>query len=220
MIDLEITVDASDLERWELVPPKAIGDMLKIVAAEGMGLMRERVAKGESLTGGAFKTYDPDYQDRKSRAGRMGENYWLRLSGWMWKTQKVFVEKVGDVIRAVITFEGMRPQVSIGDPAKGSAFRRTARSQRGGFEGTWRKKEAQRRSKARAQGKATGRRLTVNIDKGDMVSSATVAEANDRLRPFIGFNPTEADRLAAVFSDLLDAVLEGVGKALDMVRKS
>jgi|GEM_PF-3462776 len=175
MIDLELTVDTSDLEKWEIFTEKQKKRALKIVAAEGMVLMRERVKRGEQLEGGTFKAYDPDYQDRKQRAGRMGSNYWLRLSGWMWKTQKALIERVGDILRAVITFEGMRPRVKFNAAAK----------------------------QKKGQGKA---RLAVNIDSGDMVSSATVAEANDRLRPFIGFNQKEADRLAAVFSEALDKV--------------
>lgn len=172
MFDVDLDVDMSELEGWELFSEQEKKEALTAAASEAMVLMRERVAKGESLEGGTFKAYDPDYQDRKQRAGRMGENYWLRLSGWMWKTQKVMVRRVGDVMRATITFEGMRPRVK---------FNAAARQKKG-------------------QGKA---KLAVNIDRGDMVNSATIAEANDRLRPFIGLTEAERERVVEVIREAL-----------------
>jgi len=174
VFDVEFTVDLSELENWEVVTEKEKRAAVRAGAAEAMILIRERVKRGESLEGGSFKAYSPSYQDRKSRAGRMGQNYWLRLSGWMWRTQKVIVRRVGDVLRGTVTFEGMRPRVKFNAAAK----------------------------QKKGQGKAS---LAVNIDSGDMVSSATIAEANDRLRPFIGLTDPEVEQV-------VDAIREALAK--------
>lgn len=83
---------------------------LRRAAARFMGLRRQRVRKGRATNGARFAAYSRSYYDRKRRAGRIARGSWLRLSGAMWRSERVFFGREGKAIVATITFDGMRPQ--------------------------------------------------------------------------------------------------------------
>jgi len=220
MIDLQIDFDTRELDQWEIFNERQKRSTLKVVAAHYMLLQRQRVNRGESLAGGQFKDYSPGYRDRKTRAGRMGESFWMRLSGQMLRSQHVTIDRRGDTLQARVFFDGTRPVAKIVDPAKRSAYRRTSRSQRGSFEGDWRRgraKREQRRARA-GRGIAVGKpgynqrmasRLTVALDSGRMVSNAQLAARNDLVRPFVGMNRREVEELIRVFKQQLFSAPRG-----------
>uniref|UniRef100_A0A6M3XGZ3 Tail protein n=1 Tax=viral metagenome TaxID=1070528 RepID=A0A6M3XGZ3_9ZZZZ len=103
MSKLRVTVNAKGLDT-KLLSEQAIRDALRGVGYKYMLQVRKRTERGESVDGGTFKPYSPKYEERKTLAGRMGRNYWLRMTGQMMSSMIVSV--VGRMV--TVTFEGTR----------------------------------------------------------------------------------------------------------------
>lgn len=211
-LNLNISLDVSQLIDWDLVPAKDVKKALRAATASYMLDQRKNIKAGRTVGGVPFVKYSHQYLDKKTRAGRMSgpsgsvdnikgaSSYWLRLTGQMMRSQKARFKKFGKGYQATVAFEGMQAPAAFSDPYKKSAYKRATRSQRGGFESTWRAKEQARKARIRTKydtaarsqrgglSRETERRLTVNFVPGDMQSSAFIAWQNDKYRPFIGMN--------------------------------
>jgi len=177
VIDLNFHVDTRALQKWALLKPGTKRKTLRKLAGHYMLLVRERVKKGLDVGGAPFRAYSPGYERRKRRAGRMKENYWLRLTGKMMRSQKAKYRKRGKNYQATISFEGTRPQAK--------------------FEGKGRGRIDQKQAK-------TGAGLTVNLAQGEMVSNAYIAAKNDDIRAFVGVNGNELEELRRLFLELIE----------------
>lgn len=171
MSKLRVTVNTKGLNT-KLLSEQAIRDALRGVGYKYMLQVRKRTERGESVDGGTFKPYSPKYEEQKTLAGRMGRNYWLRMTGQMMSS--MIVNVVGRMV--AVTFEGTRMVQSF----RGGGKRRA-----------W-LKEAARLGSMRAEASLAGTSpLTYSDRPGGQVSNALIAWANDRIRPFVGVNQKE-----------------------------
>ena len=183
MIDLNITMDLSQLVNWEVVTKKEIKEGLQAAAASYMLDQRKNMRRGVDVNGAKFAKYSKRYLDLKTRAGRMSgpsgsvdnikgaSSYWLRLTGQMMRSQKVRFKIAAKGGTATIAFEGMQAPAAFSSSGRASKYATSG-------------KDIKRAQRARDD-----RRLVVNFTKGDMQSSAFIAWKNDRIRKFVGMNP-------------------------------
>ncbi len=66
-----------------------------------------------------MKKYHPGYHFAKLEAGRMGENYWLRLTGKMLRSQKISVKRKGGCLEMEVGFTGTRARSRFKARARG-----------------------------------------------------------------------------------------------------
>jgi len=78
--------------------------------------IRQRTKQGVGFDGSTFPSYDPEYEDQKRRAGRMGESFWLRLSGDLFKSLQIKYSKAKQSIS--MYFQGQHTSYSFSGPAK------------------------------------------------------------------------------------------------------
>lgn len=188
---IRVTVNTRGLDK-KLMTEEVVKQALRRTGMKYMLQVRRRVKRGESVDGGAFKPYSQSYEENKAAAGRLGSNYWLRMTGQMLSSMVVNV--IGKLM--TVTFEGTRMSQSFRDPAKQRAFQKTSRSQRGGFESIWRAGRRKRAERREARGASKKGRLTYSDNEnGKEVSNALLAWVNDKLRPFVGVNEKELAEL-------------------------
>jgi hypothetical protein len=103
MAKMRVSVDTGALD-MRLLTPEGIRESLRKTGYKYMLQVRKRTRRGESVDGGSFRPYSPAYAENKQQAGRMGRNYWLRMTGQMLSSMVVNV--IGRVM--TVTFEGTR----------------------------------------------------------------------------------------------------------------
>jgi len=178
-VSIKTKFDLGEIEKFSMIPKDAARSAFQLVADEYMLDVRENVDAGKTPDGKPLKVYDPKYAALKRRAGRTVDSSKpdLTLTDAMWKAMVALVSPDGR--RMTVSFPGNHPNTRFRS-AKGPAKGRTR--------------------------SAPGQSLTVSRTKGAILTSI-IAEANDRLRPFIGVSPTGLQRLFKLF-------LRSVSKAL------
>jgi hypothetical protein len=213
MIEVNIHFELSEIDSYEMIPEGAKQKAFELVADEYMLLQRELLERGVTADGRPMKPYTEAYKDKKQRAGRMGEGYWLTLTGKMLRSQSVLVKHSGKVSTTlVVGFKGTRKGSQIETSEKGAKARflkRTSRSQRGGYNRNLadrRRRAVNRasRSQRAGAGRAFDQAMSVVNAKGS-VSNSIMAEANDKLRPFVGVSQANLDRLFNTYVGIIEA---------------
>jgi len=120
MVAIKIKVDTRALAKFKALPDEFKRKAMKRVGQEFILSVVEDVNKGIDINGRAFKPYDPKYGNKKERAGRMGENFWLRLTGKMINSMSA----TSDKNRTVVLFRGQRPSVSFRNPSRAKKKKR------------------------------------------------------------------------------------------------
>lgn len=220
MISVEIRFEMSEIDSYEMIPKAAKQKAFELVADDYMLLQRELIDRGVTAAGGPMKAYTKEYRDKKQRAGRMGEGFWLTLTGKMLRSQSILIKHRGDISTTlVVGFRGTRKGSQIESSAKGAkrrSYARAKRNQRGGFDADFARKQATARRRAigrasRSQrsgaGRAFDQQMSVVNAKGS-VANTILADANDRLRPFIGVSQASLDRLFNTYVGIIEAAGE------------
>jgi len=124
LLKIKISVDLSGLQKFDLYSPAQLDRAIRAATGAYMERQRDLVNKGLDIHGKPFAPYDPpatkrgSYADKKSRAGRMQSNYWLRLTGQMWRHQRVRYRKGKGFRQSIISFEGMQSQARFSSPRR------------------------------------------------------------------------------------------------------
>lgn len=189
MIDIQIEFDVSEVKEgnWKFLREKRQKDALGRGAGKYLSLQSRRINRREDLNGSAFRQYSERYRDIKTRAGRMGENYMLRLTGRMMRSRTVSFVRDALGLSARISFDGSRPAGKIGRGAPGAQKRTRLRTA----------------SRGVSKGRVASHNLVVRDSMGDMVQNSFLAWVNHKLRPFIGFTNEERDKIFVAMSKIL-----------------
>jgi len=208
-LDINISIDVSQLVDWEVVPKATLKRAMQEASATYMENQRSLLRKGRDVSGASFREYTLDYWSKKKLAGRMGENYWLRLTGQLLRSQRVKVKQGKKFVQATISFEGMHTPSEFTNPydkkaarRKKAKWERTKRSEAGAFEYAWGRSERVRRLERSTE----AHRLTVNLSKGEKTPNAFIAWQNHRRRPFIGMS---GKTMAKVWRSFAKVVKQG-----------
>jgi hypothetical protein len=192
MIQVEVTVDLSSIEALATEIENSLMSALSVVAAKYLLLQRQRIAAGKSVDGAPFLSYSPGYRNQKTEAGRMGANFWLRLTGEMLRSQIVVPGAlVGSAATVSVEFEGMHAPTEF----------------------IWRKKPKKGKGD-RVYTKTVQARIVSDRKKeSQMIPNALLAAVNDELRPFVGVSSKELDKLEKTFANaILEAIVSGISR--------
>jgi hypothetical protein len=124
IVPLDVVVDLGGLDKWEIMTEREKAGALRDVAGRYLQLQTENINRGVDMHGRPFRAYSPGYAALKARAGRLGKNYWLRLTGQLLRSQVVKIVREAGVLVAVIAFEGMHAASRFSTPSR----RKLARS--------------------------------------------------------------------------------------------
>jgi len=122
MTMLDIDVDVPKLDGL-LPTAEDYRVALRKVGARYLQMQTERLNRGEGADGAPLAPYSQSYAERKTRAGRMGESYWLRLTGKMLRSQSIQVGGAEGSMTLTVGFTGTRAR---------SRFALMSKQERGG----------------------------------------------------------------------------------------
>jgi hypothetical protein len=177
-IKMRVSFKLGEIEKFSMIPKGARTNALTLVGDEYMLDVRENVDAGKTPDGKALKPYTQEYADLKRRAGRDVSKPDLNLTGVMWRAMVAKLSRNGQTL--TVDFPGNHPK---------TRFRSAKGPERG-------KKRA-----------ASGQSLTVSRKKGSILTSI-IAEANDRIRPFIGVSPAGLQRLFKLFVAVVSKAID------------
>jgi hypothetical protein len=120
IVPLDVVVDLGGLDKWEIMTEREKAGALRGVGGRYLQLQTENINRGVDMHGRPFKAYSPGYAELKARAGRLGKNYWLRLTGQLLRSQVVKIVREAGALVAVIAFEGMHAAARFSTPRPGS----------------------------------------------------------------------------------------------------
>ncbi len=210
---LKIRVDTSEIDKADLLPRAYRQRIMRKIASAYFLMIRKRTKKGEDVEGNTFKPYSTRYRNLKERAGRMKSNYWLRLTGELFRSQKTKLEEGAKSTSIAVMFDGDHHQTRFRSQrtkskGKGKDPKKAPKAYSQPKAPKQKTPKASRAPKAPKQTKyarETGP-LTVTETTGKKIPNSIIAWAVDNTRPFVGVNKKELDQLHKFVVRLIRAI--------------
>lgn len=217
----EMSVDLSSIDNVVLTKGQK-KTILRRVGYVYMMIVRDRLAKGKESSGAAFAPYSKEYMQQKYRAGRLKENYWLRLTGEMLRSQNQTMSMTsGGEPMVTVGFTGTHPPQQFKLPAgvrSKRAGRKLAAARKAKLSPTSKRAPSGRRAPGGKRAPSASRYnpqklaaklmepLVVVEAKGEHTPNALIAAMVNFKRPFVAISYKELDRLHKLVLKMIDSI--------------